>query len=230
METKTCSKCKQEKPATTEFFRVDNRVRSGLEASCKACGSAYAHAKWIADVEASRAYSRENHRRNKEQESARSKVRYVENREKILAHKKEWYEANRERENAVSRAWKAAHPEQVKANYRAWREAHKEERSAFMKRWVKEHPELNSAYARNHHARKKGNGGSHTAEDIQAQLLRQKGKCFWCKKKVDKYHVDHVIPLSKGGSNGPENLVIACPFCNLSKKDKHPMEFAGVML
>ena len=40
------------------------------------------------------------------------------------------------------------------------------------------------------------------------------------------YHVDHVIPLILGGSNGPENLVIACPRCNLSKGAKMPHEFS----
>lgn len=43
-------------------------------------------------------------------------------------------------------------------------------------------------------------------------------------------HIDHVWPLSKGGSNGPENLVLACAECNLRKSAKTPMEFAGVLL
>jgi 5-methylcytosine-specific restriction endonuclease McrA len=34
-----------------------------------------------------------------------------------------------------------------------------------------------------------------------------------------------VVPLSRGGSNGPENIVIACPTCNLAKKDKMPHEW-----
>jgi hypothetical protein len=72
--------------------------------------------------------------------------------------------------------------------------------------------------------------GTHTAEDVQAQYDRQKGRCYYCHKKLDdKYHIDHVIPLAKGGSDGPENLVVACQFCNLSKHDKHPMDFDGRM-
>lgn len=35
---------------------------------------------------------------------------------------------------------------------------------------------------------------------------------------VAKYAtVDHVIPRSKGGTDGLENLVIACPHCNRKK-------------
>jgi 5-methylcytosine-specific restriction endonuclease McrA len=43
----------------------------------------------------------------------------------------------------------------------------------------------------------------------------------------DTYHVDHVVPISKGGSNDPSNLVVACAPCNLRKNDKLPHEFAG---
>jgi 5-methylcytosine-specific restriction endonuclease McrA len=58
--------------------------------------------------------------------------------------------------------------------------------------------------------------------------MRQRGKCHWCGEKVGRfYHVDHVVPLSKGGSNGPENLVIACAFCNISKHDRLPHEWSG---
>lgn len=36
---------------------------------------------------------------------------------------------------------------------------------------------------------------------------------------------EHQIPLSRGGSNWPSNLVPACDNCNKSKKDKTPAEF-----
>jgi 5-methylcytosine-specific restriction endonuclease McrA len=43
------------------------------------------------------------------------------------------------------------------------------------------------------------------------------------------YHVDHMTPLSRGGSNGPENLVCACRRCNLSKHNKTVPEFLDYM-
>lgn len=36
---------------------------------------------------------------------------------------------------------------------------------------------------------------------------------YWCS-------VDHVVPWTQGGSDGLENLVLACVRCNSSKKDK----------
>jgi 5-methylcytosine-specific restriction endonuclease McrA len=51
-------------------------------------------------------------------------------------------------------------------------------------------------------------------------------KCVYC-GAVDKLSLDHYIPLSRGGANGPENLVTACQPCNSSKRDKTPQEWLG---
>ncbi len=78
----------------------------------------------------------------------------------------------------------------------------------------------------NRRARIKGNGGSHTVQDIQEQLKRQKHKCYYCSAKFKKknnnyiYHIDHVIPVIKGGSNDISNIVLACPTCNQTKNDR----------
>lgn len=45
--------------------------------------------------------------------------------------------------------------------------------------------------------------------------------CVYCKINVsDKYHVDHIYPLSKGGRHEPSNLQILCQPCNLKKSSK----------
>jgi 5-methylcytosine-specific restriction endonuclease McrA len=49
------------------------------------------------------------------------------------------------------------------------------------------------------------------------------------RRSTSGYHVDHVTPLALEGSDGPENIVLACSHCNQSKGAKHPMDFAGVM-
>lgn len=195
--TRVCGKCRQELPATTEFFSPRHDRPVGLNAWCKACHAVYAHASYVANLEARREQNRQYR---------------LEHREERAAAARAWREANREHVEEYSKAVK----ERVNATSRAWQEAHPEERAAA---------------ARNYRARKNQNGGTHTAADVRRQLKQQRGKCFWCKTKVnDKYHVDHVVPLSKGGSNGPENLVVACPGCNMSKGHRHPMDFAGVML
>ena len=69
--------------------------------------------------------------------------------------------------------------------------------------------------------------GEFTAADIQRIGDRQKWKCHWCGKPTkQRYHIDHLIPLAKGGSNWPSNLVIACAGCNQSKGATDPIDYA----
>ncbi|MDQ1591709.1 MAG: hypothetical protein QOG71_2336 [Pyrinomonadaceae bacterium] len=52
-------------------------------------------------------------------------------------------------------------------------------------------------------------------------LKRDSFTCQYCGRAAPKVelHVDHVIPVSKGGSYEPTNLVTACVECNLGKHD-----------
>lgn len=51
-------------------------------------------------------------------------------------------------------------------------------------------------------------------------------ECFYCGCCCDEsYHIDHYIPLSKGGKHEIENLRISCPTCNLRKSAKMPEDF-----
>lgn len=49
--------------------------------------------------------------------------------------------------------------------------------------------------------------------------------CQYCGDRGNKLECDHVIPLSRGGSDQDENLVTACKPCNRSKRDKTPEEW-----
>lgn len=81
--------------------------------------------------------------------------------------------------------------------------------------------------ARNRAAKVKGAEGSHTRADVRRQYVMQGGKCFWCDRVLgEAFHIDHLIPISRGGTNGPENIVAACAPCNLSKGAKLPLEWA----
>jgi 5-methylcytosine-specific restriction endonuclease McrA len=61
------------------------------------------------------------------------------------------------------------------------------------------------------------------------KLLRaQDGKCAnpACQKELgEAFHIDHIIPLARGGTSDPENLQLLCPRCNCSKGAKDPQEW-----
>ena len=66
-----------------------------------------------------------------------------------------------------------------------------------------------------------------TAGDIFRQYRAQGGRCFYCGRRLRdmRFHVDHRIPISRGGSNKPENLACACARCNIAKGGLTEAEF-----
>jgi len=47
------------------------------------------------------------------------------------------------------------------------------------------------------------------------------GQCIYCgSKEKESLSVDHLIPKSRGGIDGGDNLVVACKKCNSRRKDK----------
>lgn len=73
--------------------------------------------------------------------------------------------------------------------------------------------------------KRRGVPGKHTVAELRARYAEQEGRCFWCREALsDDYHRDHVIPVSKGGTNDIRNIVLACAPCNVRKSDTHPLE------
>lgn len=133
---------------------------------------------------------------HREERSLAAQIRYWDNREEILAKKAVAHLLNAEVLRQRSRAWQLANPEAKRAIDHRRR------------------------------AKQTNAGGTHTAFDIRNIYNDQDGLCFWCDFEVgEEWHVDHLIPLSKGGSNGPENIVVSCPTCNMSKGSSDPIDF-----
>lgn len=63
-------------------------------------------------------------------------------------------------------------------------------------------------------------------EPIRAELRaacwdKSEGRCWYCGTQMNPFadfHVDHVHPVSRGGSNSLANLVPACESCNMAKR------------
>jgi 5-methylcytosine-specific restriction endonuclease McrA len=132
------------------------------------------------------------------------------NAEKIAEQGRELRARKSEHERARHRAYYAKHLEKVRETHAAYRAATTEKKAA---------------HCRNRRARIRMAEGFHTAEDIQRICTVQNGKCAICKEKVGKkFHVDHVQPLTKGGSNWPANLQILCGSCNRRKHNRDPID------
>lgn len=208
---KRCAKCGEEKPATIEYFYKDKKSPSGFASRCITCKLEYARAYRESRKDALAAWQRD--RRERDPETIRRLAR--EYRARVKEKARLWQRKRRE-----------THREDVRQQNRASYARHKEHYAAYNKMYRRQNRDIVNAAASRHKARKLAAEGNHTGDDIKRQYEQQRGKCYYCGKKVGKnYHVDHVVPLSRGGSNGPDNLVIACPSCNISKRDKLPHEW-----
>ena len=192
-------------PATSEYFH--NR-KNELRSRCKACTRSdnriRNHATYHADIEAARAKGREEQKlfrkRHAEQVHEQDRVR----RKKRHAENPE---AEREKSRKKYQRQRKENPNALRAKSSRVRETRKIRLAEVADK------------------------GNYTAHDVDVQFRMQRGKCWWCSKKLKgEYHVDHRIPVSRGGSNAAENICIACPDCNLQKNAKMPWEWNGRLL
>lgn len=78
----------------------------------------------------------------------------------------------------------------------------------------------------NYRARKRENGGMLSKDIAQKLLILQRGKCACCGKPLGKnYHLDHIVPVAKGGSNTDDNIQLLRSTCNHEKSAKDPIKF-----
>lgn len=96
--------------------------------------------------------------------------------------------------------------------------------AACRREWVKKYPNArvaNREHGRRREARERGGKAikTHTYEQWLDLCTRSKWRCAACRKKV-KLTRDHIIPLSKGGHDGIENIQPLCFECNRQKGAK----------
>jgi hypothetical protein len=53
---------------------------------------------------------------------------------------------------------------------------------------------------------------------------RRSARCAYCGTTAGTIEVEHIVPLSRGGTDAQENLTLACTACNRRKGDRTPQE------
>lgn len=77
-------------------------------------------------------------------------------------------------------------------------------------------------YVARYKNRKLGNGGSHTLGEWETLKAQYNWTCPCCLKNESEIKLteDHIIPVTKGGSDNIENIQPLCRSCNSRKSNK----------
>ncbi len=165
-------------------------------------------------------------------------------------YKKRYNQTHKKERAKYAKAFREQHPEKVAAQYKTWHDNNKEKRSEYNKEWhqnkkleegyevwitkkrkyLKEYYQNNKEqfkiYSNNRRARIAEAGGSFTKADIRDLYVSQGARCYYCSTNIEEgYEIEHMTPISRGGTNGPENICLACALCNHTKHTKTAEEF-----
>lgn len=173
--------------------------------------------------------------RKRKYETHADKLRAYRERDREAHNRKrrEWRAANLEKARAIARQCYAKNKYKTKRTKEQEREKTRLRRIRFpeavrasARRSWRKNIERNRARRKANTHRRRNAPGKFTADDVLTLFRCQRGKCASCELKLSsEYHVDHITPISKGGTHNSKNLQLLCRSCNLSKGAKLPEEF-----
>jgi 5-methylcytosine-specific restriction endonuclease McrA len=130
--------------------------------------------------------------------------------------------------NKRKKAKRNADPEARKA---AWREDYRQRRALYLKNarlYQERNKEKHNLWCRHQASKTRVTNCTLTASEFYQWGSSQPKICHWCGVNcAEKFDIDHVVPISKGGKHELENLVISCAPCNRRKRNKLPEEFVA---
>jgi len=200
LEIRKCKTCGTEKSLLENFRRKISKSGPSFERQCLDC-----------NVEATKRWRQSN------LIETRAKQRFyrIANESEINRKRREYRLLHHEKVYETEKQWRIKNVEIVRARARI---------SA--KRFRARYPEKVRAIVRYQRAKRGGARVEYVNEDqIQDLYTKQRGCCAACKKKLDRWHIDHKQPLAKGGAHEFLNLQLLCPLCNRRKYSSHPIDF-----
>ena len=154
----------------------------------------------------------------------KKKLYYLENKERIRLVQKEYLEKHPERHKKSTTQWAENNPEKVLNKARKWRESNIEKCRQRASNYQKSHPEEVRAKNARRRASIKGAKVNDLTKEQWIEIKRHyKYRCVYCNSKMKRLTMDHITPLSKGGSHTASNIVPACKICNSKKYNRAPL-------
>lgn len=204
---KRCYDCGDRKPLSD--FHRNRSTRDGYAAACKDC---------------SRRTALERYHRNRDANIARMATYRDEHKEYF----RERYALDPVKGRERARQWRRNNPNKAREIEKRYRAKNRAVIRAILRRSYAKHKTQRLIDLRNERARRRDAPGTFTHADLDAIYASQQGLCYYCGALLVKpIHIDHKTPISRGGTNWPDNLALSCAGCNLSKGAKTEAEFVA---
>lgn len=133
------------------------------------------------------------------------------------ARQREWQSTGKAR--AYRRAYQKANAAKRRQYARESRARNPERYKKYWSQWASENVSHCREIARLRRARKNGNAGSVgvSLRDWRRLVRRYGGACAYCGEAPERLHMDHVVPIARGGRHAIGNVLPACDHCNFTK-------------
>lgn len=207
-------------PWTDENIKIDPRTGNRR---CLACKKEYQAKYRKANQQKIRKYQQKHYQEHKEE-------------------KKAYYQANRKKKIEASRKRREEKKEQLQEYDRQYHLKNREKKLRYLRNWKKLNPTYQQDWNKKNRDKKqaidkkadhkrralKRKALGHVSPDIEEVLWeKQKGICKYCPRSLDGsgFHLEHMIPLSRGGFHDDANLCLSCPECNWRKNTMTAEEF-----
>ena len=195
-----CNKCKEYK--VFDNFNKHKRMAFGVQNKCKVCVKEY--------YEQNKKRVKEYYEQNKEKIKERMKV-----------YSKEYYEQNQDKISIKHKKYR----ENIKNKYGVSESTlrRREDENFRLQHNLRISNYKNLKRALEYYNNKKSD--KLPSKSQSRMLLKlyeiQNNNCPYCSNNMkNDIHIDHIIPLSKNGSNKVHNLILCCSYCNLRKNAK----------
>lgn len=138
-----------------------------------------------------------------------------------------WRADNPDKEKSRGAKRYADNPDREKARHAKWVQNNRAELRLYNANIRAENPEAHRIRLQNRRARKLAAGGKLSSGLSDRLFKLQRGKCACgCKQPLGTdYHLDHIMPLTLGGTNTDDNIQLLTATCNQQKHAKHPVDF-----
>jgi len=123
---------------------------------------------------------------------------------------------------ADCRRWRKENPDKKRAASKRWGDNNRARCRKNHREWCRKNPQRIRADNARRRARMLGAPGFCTPEQLSDLIAYYNERCYLCGAPYEV--IDHVIPLSRGGTNWPSNLRPACNYCNNKKHASLPSE------